>query len=73
MGKFGTRVKVLRLTKGYSQQELGERVNVNASVICGWENNRLPRASAIPKLARILDIEPKELAELWMEDSLGGQ
>ena len=72
MGKFGERIKLGRLIKGYTQEELGRKLGrANSSNISSWETGqRLPRATQIPKLARTLEIEASELAQLWLADSL---
>lgn len=68
MNKFGTRIKVLRLTNGLTQGDLAAKLGVATAF--NWENGKLPRPSIIPRLARILGVEASELAELWMEESL---
>jgi len=70
MNQFGKRIKTLRLAKGLSQVELAVRLGIGRSTPAQWERGTLPFASTIPKLARILGVEPEELAELWMADSL---
>ena len=70
MNRLAIRIKTLRLTKGFSQRELGKKMGNLSCVISGWESGTLCHAGAIPKLAKILGVEAKELAELWMADSL---
>ena len=70
MNRLAIRIKTLRLTKGFSQRELAKKMGTLSCVVCQWEKGTLCRAPAIPKLAMILGVEAKELAELWMADSL---
>lgn len=70
--KFGKCIKLGRLRLGYSQDELARKLGVaSGAIVSNWETGRsLPRVQAIPKLARILNIEASELAQLWLDDSL---
>ena len=70
MNRLATKIKTLRLTKGFSQEELAKRLGKQGGVISHLERGKICRASAIPQLAMILGVEAKELAELWMADSL---
>jgi len=70
MNRLGIRIKTLRLAKGYSQAELAAKIGGSSTGICLWENGMLCYSRSIPKLARALDVDPVELAELWMADSL---
>ena len=71
MTALGTRIKTLRLTAGFTQQELADKLGMSVTAVNNWERGRLPHARAIPKLARTLWVEASELATLWMSDSLG--
>ena len=70
MNAFAQRIKTLRLTKGLTQTELGEKLGMAYMAVFNWESGRLPRPNKLPKIARILGVEPEELAKLWMEVSL---
>ena len=70
MNRLGIRIKTLRLAKGYSQAELAAKIGSGGPNVCLWENGMLCYPKSIPKLARALDVDPVELAELWMADSL---
>lgn len=53
-------LKSKRLEKGYTMQELGEKVGVNAATISRWESGDIEnmRRDKIVKLAKALDLEP---------------
>ena len=70
MSMFGERIKLLRLTKGFTQAVLAQRLRMSLPVIHTWEYGGLPRAAVIPRLADILGVDPTELAELYMADIL---
>ena len=72
MNRLGIRIKTLRLAKGYSQAELAAKIGSSGPNVCLWENGMLCHPKSIPKLAKALGVEPIELAELWVADSLEG-
>ena len=60
--KIGKFIAALRKEKGYTQQELAEKLNVSNKSISRWENgNTMPDLSLIPPLCEILDISINEL------------
>ena len=55
---FAETLKKLRNEKGISQVQLGKLMFVNGSTINRWEKgNRLPDASMITRLARVLEVD----------------
>ena len=55
---FTETLKKLRIEKGLSQVQLGKQMFVNSSTITRWENgSRLPDASMITRLARVLETD----------------
>jgi len=54
---FGQRLKKLRLSKGLSQYELGNKVDMQHSMIGSYERDEFyPTLDSINKLSTILDI-----------------
>lgn len=55
--KFSQRLKELRLKKGLTQTELGEKVGVKQSTFTNWENGkREPSYENLVKLADLLEV-----------------
>ena len=55
---FAETLKKLRKEKGLSQIQLGEKLFVNKSTVARWENgSRLPDASMITRLSKILEVD----------------
>ena len=76
---FAETLRVLRNEKGYSQQQLAEKVVVNRSTVAKWESgSRLPDIDMIYRIANALDIavavlldalyESEELSNIIMVD-----
>lgn len=60
--KIGKFISSLRKEKGYTQEQLAEKLNVSNKSISRWENgNTMPDLSLIPKLCEILGISINEL------------
>lgn len=56
------RIKEYRKRLGLSQQDLADKVGVDGSLICYWENGkRLPSAKLLPTLAYALDCRVGDL------------
>jgi transcriptional regulator with XRE-family HTH domain len=54
---LGDRIKTLRTEHGWSQAELGERVNTDSQRISRYENGRItPSLDALIRLAEALDV-----------------
>ena len=59
---FAETLKKLRKEKGLSQAQLGRKMYVNDSTVTRWETgSRLPDASMIARLARVLDVDVSTL------------
>lgn len=62
--KIGRNLKRLREDRLLTQAELAERAGVALSSLVRIENDQVdPRFSSIKKLARALNVEPKELTK----------
>ena len=54
---FSDRLRTLRLDQGWSQQELGERLNVSSKTISGYEHKvSQPSIDVLIKLSKIFDV-----------------
>ncbi|WP_195558411.1 helix-turn-helix transcriptional regulator [Ligilactobacillus salivarius] len=52
-------LKLLRVNKGFNQDELGEKIGVSQTTISSWEQGKAkPSAKNIYKLAKIYAVEP---------------
>lgn len=52
-------LKLLRVNKGFNQDELGEKIGVSQTTISAWEQEKAkPSAKNIYKLAKIYAVEP---------------
>ena len=52
-------LKLLRVNKGFNQDELGEKIGVSQTTIYAWEQGKAkPSAKNIYKLAKIYAVEP---------------
>ncbi len=55
-------IKSLRKNKGYTQEELADRINVVRQTVSKWEKGlSVPDAEALQKLADVLEVDIKEL------------
>ena len=60
--KFGNILTELRKAKHLSQKEVGHLLSVSDKAVSRWENgNAKPRASILPKLAKILGVSVDRL------------
>lgn len=61
--EIGQRIKIARLAKGYTQEELAEKVGVQKSAVAKWENGRVSeiKRSNLDKLSKVLGINPNSL------------
>lgn len=58
----GERIKIARMEKGYSSEELAELMGVTRVAVSSWENNRsCPSAEKQRKLAELLECSLSEL------------
>jgi transcriptional regulator with XRE-family HTH domain len=54
---LGMRIIKVRLHRGYTQQELANKLGIHQATFCGWENgHRMPSLMLIPRLARLLRV-----------------
>ena len=61
---FGKALSEARKQKGMSQKQLADSLPVTRSSVANWEaDRRLPSASVIAKIAKILDVEAMELLD----------
>ena len=52
-------LKLLRVNKGFNQDELGEKLGVSQTTVSAWEQRKAkPSAKNIYKLAKIYAVEP---------------
>ena len=52
-------LKLLRVNKGFNQDELGEKIGVSQTTISAWEQGKAkPSAKNIYKLSKIYAVEP---------------
>jgi len=59
---FGERLRELRKARGYTQEQLANKIGVAKTTITGYEkNNREPNVLTITKLAQALDVSGNEL------------
>lgn len=60
--KIGKFISSLRKEKGYTQQDLADKLNVSNKSISRWENGKtMPDLSIIPDLCKVLGISINEL------------
>lgn len=58
-------LKRYRLSKGLTLTKLAGRLGVHVATVQAWEGGRnLPRPPMVPKLARVLEIDPMELTNV---------
>ena len=59
---LGKRIAMLRKEKGYTQEQLAEKVGVSAQAVSKWENDvSCPDITLLPLLADILGVTVDEL------------
>ena len=60
--EIGQRIRLARITKGFTQAELAERMNVSQGAVGHWEiGATLPKAGNLVKLSELLEIPVDEL------------
>jgi putative transcriptional regulator len=66
---IGENLKTLRKQKGFSQEELAERLHVVRQTISKWEKNlSVPDADTLMQLAEILEVSVSELLGAKIEN-----
>lgn len=70
---MGEYIKQLRLSKGWSQEELGKFIGVNRAAVNKWELGTVEniKRSTIKKLSQVFEVSPCELMQ-WEEDRKPG-
>jgi transcriptional regulator with XRE-family HTH domain len=60
---IGEKIKKARISKGMTQEELGNILGVQKSAIAKYENGRIVniKRSTLKKISEVLDIRPSEL------------
>jgi repressor LexA len=59
----GALIKQARLEKGYTQEELAEKVGVKKSAVAKWENGRVSeiKRTNLKRLSDVLGVNPNKL------------
>jgi len=60
---IGEKIKMARIAKGYTQEELGNLIGVQKSAVAKYENGRVVniKRSVLAKISKVLEIAPVEL------------
>lgn len=60
---IGQKIRNARLSKGYTQEELGKLIGVQKSAVAKYEKGRIVniKRSVLAKISNVLDIPPVEL------------
>ena len=68
--EIGQKIKAARLSKGYTQEELGKIMGVQKSAVAKWECGRVVniKRSVLMKLSEVLEIPPHELIGNFAEE-----
>ena len=62
MSKLPENLKSLRLMRGLSQKQLGEKLNKSANAISNWEKGTSsPDVDLLETICKVLDITPNQL------------
>ncbi len=62
MNMFNDNLKMLRKSKGFTQEELAIKVNVVRQTVSKWEKGlSVPDAATLQKIAEVLDVSVNEL------------
>jgi len=62
MSKLPENLKSLRLMRGLSQKQLGEKLNKSANAISNWEKGTTsPDVDLLETICKVLDITPNQL------------
>lgn len=62
---FGARLREMRLRRGFTQEQLGQKIGVAKSTLTGYEKgNREPDISKIKKILEALELEADDLLEI---------
>ncbi len=62
MSKLHTNIKNIRMMRGFSQKELGERLHKSANAISNWEKGATsPDVDMLEGLCKILEVTPNQI------------
>lgn len=62
--EVGRKIAAARERQGLTQMNLALAANASVSTIQRWESGKLPPVSRLIQLARLLEIDPRELVEV---------
>ncbi len=63
-----------RLAKGMTFEQMAGRLKVGVATVHAWESGRnLPRPDMIPKIARLLELDPLELTRVIAPEPVGAR
>ncbi len=65
---FNTELKRIRKSKGFTQEQLAEKVGVSAQAVSKWEMNSYPDPQLLPRIAEILGVTIDELYGIRKEE-----
>lgn len=66
---IGKRIKEIRIRRGLTEKQLGEKIGKSASAISNYENNfRGLNAEILVKIIKVLDVEPNYLFQDYFDD-----
>lgn len=64
--RIGRRIRELRKERGWTQQELAERIGLKQKDVCTWENGvRIPTIPSLSKIAKAFGISIFEFWDDW--------
>lgn len=67
---FGDRLRSARESRGYTQQQIADRMGIDKSTYCGYETGkRQPDVQKIKQLSRILGVSGDDLLETDFADA----
>lgn len=57
----GVKIKIARITKGYTQEQLAEKINKTRPLVSHIEQTGKVNAYTLKKICEVLDIRPEDL------------
>ena len=68
---LGENIKTYRQKKGYTQEEVADRLHVTRQTISKWEKNySVPDAEVFVKLADVLEVQTSQLLEVKVDSDV---
>jgi len=58
---IGVKIKIARITKGYTQEELAEKINKTRPLVSHIEQTGKVNAYTLKKICQVLEIDPADL------------